>query len=158
MYGNVQELLALSYDDLPYYLKPCFLYLSVFPEDCQIPVGMLTRMWVAEGLVSAHKDMAPEDVAMQRLEELSHRFMIQPVKINFNGVIKAIHMHDLICCVNFVLKWLKNRVFSKFILRFNPLDNHKGLRSGVANDSRRVALHSRYSNALLHYLIISILE
>uniref|UniRef100_A0A803MQM1 NB-ARC domain-containing protein n=1 Tax=Chenopodium quinoa TaxID=63459 RepID=A0A803MQM1_CHEQI len=57
MYGKVGDMLALSYDDLPGNLKPCFLYLGVFPEDCQIPAGMLTRMWIAEGFVSASEDM-----------------------------------------------------------------------------------------------------
>ena len=52
-YVTVGDLLALSYDDLHYYLKPCFLYLAVFPEDCQIPTGMLTRMWLVEGLVTS---------------------------------------------------------------------------------------------------------
>lgn len=66
-YGTVGDLLALSYDDQPYYLKPCFLYLAVFPEDCQIPIGMLTRMWIAEGLVTTHEGigMSLEDVAIQ---------------------------------------------------------------------------------------------
>nr|BAM64835.1 hypothetical protein [Beta vulgaris] len=93
---SVRDLLALSYDDLPYDLKPCFLYLCVFPEDCQIPVGMLTRMWIAEGLVAAHEEMSLEDVAMQLVEELSHRFMIKIVRTNFKGAIKAIQLHDLL--------------------------------------------------------------
>ncbi|KAJ8450383.1 hypothetical protein Cgig2_004840 [Carnegiea gigantea] len=94
--GRVGDLLALSYDDLPYDLKPCFLYLGIFPEDCQIPAGMLTRMWIAEGLVTAHGGMSLEDVAMQRLKELSHRFMVQVVRVNFKGEIKAVRLHDLL--------------------------------------------------------------
>lgn len=35
-YEGVQEILILSYHDLPYYLKPCFLYLSCFLEDREI--------------------------------------------------------------------------------------------------------------------------
>uniref|UniRef100_A0A803MQM0 Disease resistance protein n=1 Tax=Chenopodium quinoa TaxID=63459 RepID=A0A803MQM0_CHEQI len=94
---SVQDLLALSYEDLPYDLKPCFLYLGVFPEDCQIAAGMLTRMWIAEGLVGTpNQEMSQEDVALQCLEELSHRFMIQVVPTNFKGAIKAFHLHDLL--------------------------------------------------------------
>ncbi|CAN6361118.1 unnamed protein product [Urochloa humidicola] len=31
--GNIKSVLNRSYDGLPYHLKPCFLYLSIFPED-----------------------------------------------------------------------------------------------------------------------------
>ncbi|GAY60542.1 hypothetical protein CUMW_202840 [Citrus unshiu] len=32
MYGHLE----LSYQDLPYYLKPCFLYIGLFPEDFEM--------------------------------------------------------------------------------------------------------------------------
>ncbi|RVW82970.1 putative disease resistance protein [Vitis vinifera] len=35
--SGVSDVLALSYQDLPYYLKSCFLYLANFPEDYEIP-------------------------------------------------------------------------------------------------------------------------
>ncbi|PRQ39804.1 putative P-loop containing nucleoside triphosphate hydrolase [Rosa chinensis] len=54
--------LALSYDDLPYHLKPCFLYLGHFPEDFDIPVKKLTQLWIAEGFISAPQETM-EDVA-----------------------------------------------------------------------------------------------
>ncbi|XXG71048.1 hypothetical protein AAC387_Pa07g0388 [Persea americana] len=38
-----REILALSYWDLPHYLKPCFLYLGLFPEDYEIGSGRLIR-------------------------------------------------------------------------------------------------------------------
>jgi hypothetical protein len=34
--GLIRAVLMKSYDGLPYYLKPCFLYMSIFPEDCNI--------------------------------------------------------------------------------------------------------------------------
>ncbi|KAK8514535.1 hypothetical protein V6N12_057436 [Hibiscus sabdariffa] len=46
---GVEEVLALSYDDLPHYLRPCFLHLSNFPEDFEIQVYRLIQLWVAEG-------------------------------------------------------------------------------------------------------------
>ncbi|KAM1413386.1 hypothetical protein ACFXTO_025990 [Malus domestica] len=50
-YAGSMWILKLSYDDLPYYLKLCFLYLAHFPEDSSIPVKRLTQLWMAEGLV-----------------------------------------------------------------------------------------------------------
>ncbi|KAF8395667.1 hypothetical protein HHK36_019617 [Tetracentron sinense] len=47
-YDGVSGILALSYNDLPYHLKPCFLHLGIFPEGFEIPKNKLIRMWVAE--------------------------------------------------------------------------------------------------------------
>ncbi|KAL9237517.1 hypothetical protein vseg_012054 [Gypsophila vaccaria] len=139
MYGRVGELLSLSYDDLPYDLKPCFLYLSVFPEDCQISVGMLTRMWIAEGLISAHyTDMSLEDVALQRVEDLSHRFMIQVVSTNFKGTIKAIRVHDLLLDLS-----VQKAKEQSFLQIYTPFSNSEGSHlSTLAIQPRRAAVHS----------------
>ena len=40
--SRVNNVLALSYNDLPSHLKPCFLYLGHFPEDFEIPTKKLT--------------------------------------------------------------------------------------------------------------------
>ncbi|KAL6289733.1 hypothetical protein ACE6H2_007243 [Prunus campanulata] len=46
-YEGVSWLLELSYDNLPYYLKLCFLSLAQFPEDYEIPLSTLTKPWIA---------------------------------------------------------------------------------------------------------------
>ncbi|RWR84282.1 putative disease resistance protein isoform X1 [Cinnamomum micranthum f. kanehirae] len=45
------RILYLGYSQLPYYLKPCFLYLGLLPEDYQISSGRLIRLWIAEGFI-----------------------------------------------------------------------------------------------------------
>ncbi|CAO2839033.1 unnamed protein product [Amaranthus hypochondriacus] len=134
---KVHDLLALSYDDLPNDLKPCFLYLGVFPEDCEIPAGLLTRMWVAEGLVSAPHMMSPEDVAMQYLEELSQRFMIQVLKLNSKGIIKIIHLHDMLR--ELCLRKAEEQSFLQTIIAVN--DQAKPFLCNSAVPPRRVAVH-----------------
>jgi NB-ARC domain len=50
--GNkCSKVLAISYENLPYHLKPCFLYFASFPEDYKISAKHLTRMWIAEGFI-----------------------------------------------------------------------------------------------------------
>ncbi|KAK8689055.1 hypothetical protein V6N13_087786 [Hibiscus sabdariffa] len=55
-----EDVLTLSYDDLPPYLRPCFLYLSHFPEDYEISVDRLIQLWVAEGIVSSNQEERDE--------------------------------------------------------------------------------------------------
>ncbi|CAL5378267.1 unnamed protein product [Camellia sinensis] len=47
----ITDILALSYQDLPYHLKACFFYLSHLPEDYVIRAKKLIQMWMAEGIV-----------------------------------------------------------------------------------------------------------
>ncbi|KAL3533959.1 hypothetical protein ACH5RR_007480 [Cinchona calisaya] len=78
--GNVHKILALSYDDLPHKLKPCFLYLCKFDEDSDIDVEKLYLFWIAEGMVSMKDCIGDEtmmDVAERYLGELVQRSMVQ---------------------------------------------------------------------------------
>ncbi|KAM5553237.1 hypothetical protein ABKV19_025459 [Rosa sericea] len=94
--------LALSYDDLPYHLKPCFLYLGHFPEDHEIRMKSLTRLWIAEGFISLTKQRQSsgetmEDVAYNWLNELVERCVIQVGERSstFENI-KTCRMHDLL--------------------------------------------------------------
>ncbi|KAL1547791.1 putative disease resistance protein [Salvia divinorum] len=79
-YTRVKQVLELSFDALPYYLKPCFLYLACFPEDHKIGTEKLYLLWMAEGFIS-HQDNGPNetlrDVAQRYLTELAMRCMVQ---------------------------------------------------------------------------------
>ncbi|KAL3533903.1 hypothetical protein ACH5RR_007424 [Cinchona calisaya] len=79
--GNVHKILALSYDDLPQKLKPCFLYLGKFDEDSDIDVETLYQLWIAKGMISAKDRVNSEesmmDVAERYLGELVQRSMVK---------------------------------------------------------------------------------
>ncbi|KAH1084038.1 hypothetical protein J1N35_023799 [Gossypium stocksii] len=98
---GLEDVLALSYDDLPPYLRPCFLYLSHFPEDYMIDVDRLIQLWVAEGVVSSKQEERDggeiaEDVAEFYLMELVERCMIQVRERDVATLkVKTIQMHDL---------------------------------------------------------------
>ncbi|KAI3987444.1 hypothetical protein MKX01_042448 [Papaver californicum] len=82
-------ILALSYYELPYYLKPCFLSMGIFPEDHKIKVYTLLSYWIAEGFVQTRGEQTMEDVAEDYLEELLGRNMVQVGKWKFDGRVKS---------------------------------------------------------------------
>ncbi|XP_058723298.1 putative disease resistance protein At1g50180 [Vicia villosa] len=97
---GVSEVLALSYYELPYQLKPCFLHLAHFPENIEIQTKKLVRIWVAEGIISSvqnsrDNEEALEDVAQRYFTELVERCMIQVVEKSSTGRIRTVQMHNL---------------------------------------------------------------
>ncbi|KAL3507733.1 hypothetical protein ACH5RR_033115 [Cinchona calisaya] len=99
-YGAVLQVLALSYDELPYHLKPCFLHLGNFREDEEIAVEMLYLMWIAEGMVSSDhrgREETLTDVAERYLYEMATRSMVQLNLDEFstNTRVKSCYLHDL---------------------------------------------------------------
>ncbi|XP_037463074.1 putative disease resistance protein RGA4 [Triticum dicoccoides] len=86
--------LYLSYDDLPRYLKQCFLYVASYPEDCRMSRDDLIRFWVAEGYVEEHEEQLQEDTAEEYYYELIHRNLLQPD--HFYADRSWCKMHDLL--------------------------------------------------------------
>ncbi|XP_078159337.1 putative disease resistance RPP13-like protein 3 [Carex rostrata] len=90
------QVLARSYEDLPRYLKDCFLYFACFPEDYKISGWHVTRMWMAERFVPKDGGGTIEDRAEKCLEELVQRCLIQVTKKSWNGYCKYCSIHDLL--------------------------------------------------------------
>ena len=93
-------ILALSYNDLPCHLKPCFLHLAHFPDDFEIPTKELIRMWIGEGFLSqiqrgGGREDSMEDLGDQYLRELVQRSMVQVEKRGSLGMIKTFRIHDI---------------------------------------------------------------
>ncbi|PQM33181.1 disease resistance protein RPM1 [Prunus yedoensis var. nudiflora] len=89
----MKSILLLSFNDLPYRLKQCFLYFSLFPEDKVISTGRLIKLWIAEGFVERVKGVTPEEVAKSYLMELIFRNMLQEMYREYQPGCK---MHDLL--------------------------------------------------------------
>ncbi|KAI9125089.1 hypothetical protein K1719_003705 [Acacia pycnantha] len=93
---NLKKVLGLSFSDLPYHLKLCILYLSVFPEAYLIKRMRLVRLWIAEGFIEAKEGRTLEEVAEDYLKELLNRNLIQVAKTTSDGRVKTLRFHALL--------------------------------------------------------------
>ncbi|KAL6314963.1 hypothetical protein AAG906_029184 [Vitis piasezkii] len=85
-----EEMLRLSYNDLPIYLKPCFTYCALFPKDYEIEKNMLVQLWMAQGYIQT------SDVGNQYFKELLSRSLLEVAKKDVYDNISSCKMHDLI--------------------------------------------------------------
>uniref|UniRef100_A0A803LVP9 Uncharacterized protein n=1 Tax=Chenopodium quinoa TaxID=63459 RepID=A0A803LVP9_CHEQI len=76
-FSSTKRMLLLSYHELPYHLKPCILYFSMFPEDSPVSENRLVRLWIAEGFVQNQKGKTLEEVAEDYLNELVNRNLVE---------------------------------------------------------------------------------
>ncbi|KAK4437201.1 putative late blight resistance proteinR1A-10 [Sesamum alatum] len=90
------EILGLSYNRLPHRLRPCFLYMAAFPEDYEIPVLKLIRLWVAEGFLKPDGSKSLEKLAEEYLDDLIERNLILVCKRSADGKIRTCNIHDLL--------------------------------------------------------------
>ena len=93
--ANVCQTLALSFHDLPYHLKLCFLSFSIFPKDSQIPSDKLFKLWITEGFIQEQRGLTLEEIAEEYLNELVHRNLVEVCE-GFHGLEKFFRVHDLI--------------------------------------------------------------
>ncbi|XP_039687931.1 disease resistance protein RPM1 [Medicago truncatula] len=93
---GIEKILSLSYDDLPYYLKPCLLYFGVYPEDYEVKSKRVIRQWIAEGFVREEKEKTLQEVAEGYLIELINRSRVQVSSLKIDGKAKGCRVHDLI--------------------------------------------------------------
>ena len=89
-------ILALIYNDLPYYLKSCFLHCAIFLEDSEIKASKLIRLWITEGFIQRKGKETLEDIGEDYLYELVHKSMIQVAKKKVNVRVWSCRIHDLL--------------------------------------------------------------
>ncbi|KAF4350741.1 hypothetical protein F8388_000771 [Cannabis sativa] len=90
---RIFQILSLSYHDLPYHLKPCFLYFGIFPEDYLIEKNKLCRLWISEGFVQARESKTAEEEAEGYINELVERSLVCFEILH--GTVKGCKVHDL---------------------------------------------------------------
>ncbi|RCV32084.1 hypothetical protein SETIT_6G229600v2 [Setaria italica] len=111
--GAIKTILGKSYDGLPYHLKSCFLYTSIFPEDHKVSRRRLIRRWSAEGYSREIRDKSPEEVADNYFMELIERSMILPSQLSVNSRkgIDSCQVHDLMREISISKSTEENLVF-----------------------------------------------
>ncbi|XP_057808784.1 putative late blight resistance protein homolog R1A-10 [Salvia miltiorrhiza] len=79
--GNCDELIdavmLLSYKSLRQHVKPCLLYMGIFPNNYEIPVAKLLKLWIAEGFIEKMSQLQSlEEVAGECLSQLVDRGIV----------------------------------------------------------------------------------
>ncbi|KAH6812559.1 hypothetical protein C2S51_026321 [Perilla frutescens var. frutescens] len=140
--NEMHAVLNLSYEDLPYYLKPCFLYLGIFKEDAEIYVNTLYKRWIAQGMISDEMIRGEEtlvDIAELYLGQLASRCMLQVEDISPEW--RICKLHDLVR--EFCLSTGKKEEFGVQVLEYR--DGNFGSLLPVAsrsiNKTRHLAIH-----------------
>ncbi|XP_075639650.1 putative disease resistance protein RGA1 [Castanea sativa] len=95
--GDILPALKLSYNQLPFHLKQCFAYCSVFPKDYNFNNLLLIQFWMAHGILQSptNESQELEDVGDLYIKELLSRSFFQDFQqsISLNYTFK---MHDLV--------------------------------------------------------------
>ncbi|KAL0907383.1 hypothetical protein M5K25_021790 [Dendrobium thyrsiflorum] len=87
--------LRISYNHLPSYLKPCFLYASLFPKDHYFKKLELTKMWIAQGYIQlTGRKRLLEYIAFEYFEDLVRRSLFQLLKYDERFILHDM-VHDL---------------------------------------------------------------
>ncbi|CAJ2662738.1 unnamed protein product [Trifolium pratense] len=126
--------LKLSFEDLPSRLKPCFLYLGIFPEDSEINVRRLLQLWVAEGFIQETGSRDAYDIAEDYLYELIDRSLIQVARVEDIEGVQTCRIHDLLRDL-FILESKEDKIF-EVCTETNIL---------IPSKPRRLSVHSTMS-------------
>ncbi|XP_042495146.1 probable disease resistance protein RF45 [Macadamia integrifolia] len=138
--NNLEKILSLSYNDLPYQLKACYLHIGLFPEDYEIHVELLIHLWVAEGFIRCGKNETTlKEVGRKYLNEMINRNMLQVEKQDDLGEVESCRIHDLLR--EFCISRGQEENFLDYSPRVPCFSSSSIMASNVCN-ARRYAIHS----------------
>ncbi|EYU17777.1 hypothetical protein MIMGU_mgv1a021707mg [Erythranthe guttata] len=85
---------SLDYEYLPQHLKPCFLYMAVFPQNYEIPFYKLVRLWNVEGFLEMGCLETPEYATWSTLDQLYMNNVATVLKKSLNDITKTCGLHS----------------------------------------------------------------
>ncbi|MCD7464720.1 hypothetical protein HAX54_053286 [Datura stramonium] len=120
--GYSVSTMQLSYDNLPDHLRPCLLYMGIFPEDAIITVSQLISLWIAEGFVqNTESGRSMEEAAEGYLMDLIRSNMVMVSRRRYNGKVKYCQVHDIV--LHFCLEKSREERFMLAVKdQFQPYD------------------------------------
>ncbi|CDP08040.1 unnamed protein product [Coffea canephora] len=116
--AQCRSVVELSYQYLPEYLKPCFLYMGVLGKNKDILVSKLIQLWLAEGLIPKTQTKSFEDLAEDFLMELIDKSLVIVSKRRSNGKVKACHLHS------FMLDFCQSKAKEANFVELVTFQNH----------------------------------
>ncbi|XBI42609.1 hypothetical protein VPH35_126919 [Triticum aestivum] len=90
---ELNYLVYLSYEDMPPYLKQCFIYYSLLPKRTRFSVHQVIALWISEGFVHGSSNDL-EECGRKYHDELISRNLIEPDQRYINQHFCS--MHDVI--------------------------------------------------------------
>ena len=94
--GDILPALRLSYNQLPFHLKQCFAYYSLFPKDYEFKSLELIQFWMAHGILQSNGNQELEYVGDLYIKELWLISFFQDVDQLEGMFCYTFKMHDLI--------------------------------------------------------------
>ncbi|XP_047337424.1 putative disease resistance protein RGA1 [Impatiens glandulifera] len=93
--SDLLPILRLSYYELPYHLRRCFVFCAIFPKDAEIEKERLIQLWMAHDLIPTVKNQEVEDIGNTIWKELCWRSFFQDEESYGYGIYETCKMHDL---------------------------------------------------------------
>ncbi|KAL5972500.1 hypothetical protein ACLOJK_039304 [Asimina triloba] len=154
----VLSCLELSYEELPVFLKPCFLCFAMYPEDYEITDFEMICRWVGEGFISGRDGKTAIEAGEECFAELINRCLILGKKRDpFDSCFESCKLHDMVrdmiikvakeeSSVNLgISSWPESNVLSRrvWILRDGTVeDNGNSSKKRMLVDAERNGIHS----------------
>ncbi|KAF2320502.1 hypothetical protein GH714_027787 [Hevea brasiliensis] len=143
--GSMKKVLSLSYYNLPYYLKCCLLYFSIFPEGYPIERRRLIRLWIAEGFVVETEGRMLEEVAEGYLNELIERSLVQVVEATSDGRVKKCRIQGLLHDI--ITSMAKDQGFAAIAKEESMMLPERVRRLSIQNARTRIQRISQFTSA-----------
>lgn len=94
--ARLRRVLHHNYTNLPgNNIKPCLLYLGMFPSGYPIRRKSLIRRWLAEGFVQAQLKLTAQDVATWNFDMLVDRNIVRPIDVSNSDKVKTCQAYGM---------------------------------------------------------------